>query len=183
MDFTILVNKDNLLEWDYVPEDLVDINEPTGSKLDKTYQNKLNKVAYIFFKLMQQAAKEEKGYEIFIDSSYRTYGYQKRVFDSIVAEKGIEHAQKYCASRRNGQMIEESSEEDPELIWMKENAYRFGYILRYPKGKEEITGFNYERWHYRFVGPEVALEMREKEITTLEEYHEYRKQHSTGLKY
>lgn len=199
MDFTILVNKDNLLEWDYVPEDLVDINEPTGSKLDKTYQNKLNKVAYIFFKLMQQAAKEEKGYEIFIDSSYRTYGYQKRVFDSIVAEKGIEYAQKYCAipgssehqtglafdviSRRNGQMIEESSEEDPELIWMKENAYRFGYILRYPKGKEEITGFNYERWHYRFVGPEVALEMREKEITTLEEYHEYRKQHSTGLKY
>ena len=73
-------------------------------------------------------------------------------------------------------MIEESSEEDPELIWTKENAYKFGYILRYPKGKEDITSFTYERWHYRFVGPEIAQEMHEKGIQTLEEYHMLKKE-------
>lgn len=186
MDFSILVNKENLLSSTFVPKDLVEIQEPTGSKLDKTYINRLNKVAYAFFKLMQQAAKKE-GYEIFIDSSYRTYEYQKRVFDSCAEEKGIDEAKKRVAppggsehqtglaidiiSRRNGIMIEESSDDDPEIIWMKDNCYKYGYILRYPKGKEHITGYSYERWHYRFVGLEIALEMKEKNIETLEEYY------------
>ena len=186
MDFTLLVNKNNLLKEDYVPENLVEIHEPTGEKIDKSYINRLNKTAYEFFKIMQKEALKQ-GYEIFIDSSYRTYEYQKLVFEKNVEEHGIEHAKKYVAppggsehqtglafdviARRNGIMIEKSSDEDPELIWMKENAYKFGYILRYPKDKEQITGFNYERWHYRFVGPEISIYMRENNIETLEEYH------------
>ncbi|MBR3229754.1 MAG: M15 family metallopeptidase [Bacilli bacterium] len=186
MDFTILVNKNTLLKEDYVPENLVEINEPTGEKIDKSYINRLNKTAYEFFKIMQKEALKQ-GYEIFIDSSYRTYEYQKLVFEKNVEEHGIEHAKKYVAppggsehqtglafdviARRNGIMIEKSSDEDPELIWMKENAYKFGYILRYPKDKEKITGFNYERWHYRFVGPEISIYMKENNIETLEEYH------------
>lgn len=186
MDYTILVNKNNLLKEDYVPENLVEIHEPTGEKIDKTYINRLNKTAYEFFKIMQKEALNQ-GYEIFIDSSYRTYEYQKIVFENNVEEHGIEHAKKYVAppggsehqtglafdviARRNGTMIEKSSDEDPELIWMKENAYKFGYILRYPKDKEQITGFNYERWHYRFVGPEISIYMKENNIETLEEYH------------
>lgn len=186
MDFTILVNKNNLLKEDYVPENLIEIHEPTGEKIDKSYINRLNKTAYEFFKIMQKEALKQ-GYEIFIDSSYRTYEYQKLVFEKNVEENGIEHAKKYVAppggsehqtglafdviARRNGTMIEKSSDEDPELIWMKENAYKFGYILRYPKDKEQITGFNYERWHYRFVGPEISIYMKENNIETLEEYH------------
>lgn len=186
MDFTILVNKNNLLKEDYVPENLVEIHEPTGEKIDKTYINRLNKTAYEYFKIMQKEALNQ-GYEIFIDSSYRTYEYQKIVFENNVKEHGIEHTKKYVAppggsehqtglafdviARRNGIMIEKFSDEDPELIWMKENAYKFGYILRYPKDKEQITGFNYERWHYRFVGPEISQYMRDNNIETLEEYH------------
>lgn len=186
MNFAMLVNKEHLLSEDYVPEDLVEIHEPTGEKIDKTYINRMNKTAYKCFKEMQAAAKEE-GYEIFVDSSYRTYEYQKVVFEKNVEMYGIEHARKYVAppggsehqtglvfdviARRDGVMIEESTEEDPELIWMKENAYRFGFILRYPKGKEKITGFNYERWHYRFVGRELAQYMKENNIETLEEYY------------
>lgn len=186
MDFTILVNKNNLLKEDYVPENLIEVHEPTGEKIDKSYINRLNKTAYEFFKIMQKEALKQ-GYEIFIDSSYRTYEYQKLVFEKNVEEHGIEHAKKYVAppggsehqtglafdviARRNGTMIEKSSDEDPELIWMKENAYKFGYILRYPKDKEQITGFNYERWHYRFVGPEISIYMKENNIETLEEYH------------
>lgn len=186
MDFTILVNKNNLLKEDYVPENLIEIHEPTGEKIDKSYINRLNKTAYEFFKIMQKEALKQ-GYEIFIDSSYRTYEYQKLVFEKNVEEHGIEHAKKYVAppggsehqtglafdviARRNGTMIEKSSDEDPEFIWMKENSYKFGFILRYPKDKEQITGFNYERWHYRFVGPEISIYMKENNIETLEEYH------------
>lgn len=186
MDYAMLVNKNNLLKEDYIPENLVEIHEPTGEKIDKSYINRLNKTAYKYFKIMQADALKE-GYEIFIDSSYRTYQYQQKVFENILEKHGLEYAKKYVAppggsehqtglafdviARRDGIMIEKSSDDDPELLWMKENAYKYGYTLRYPKGKEQITGFNYERWHYRFVGPEISLYMNDNNIETLEEYH------------
>ena len=57
----------------------------------------------------------------------------------------------------------------PEAKWLANNAYRFGFILRYPEGKEDITGYNYEPWHIRYVGKEAAKEIYNKGIT-LEEY-------------
>lgn len=189
MDFSILVNKENLLASDYVPDELVTVNEPMGSKIDKTYVNRLNAEVYRNFKLMQAAALKQ-GFEIFVDSSYRTYAYQETVFNSVAVEKGLDHALQYVAPpggsehqtglafdiifRRNGEMIEEQLETDPEIIWLYENSYKYGFILRYPKGKEEITGFNYEPWHFRYVGKELALELHEKDIT-LEEYYELKK--------
>jgi len=189
MDFSILVNKENLLASDYVPDELVTIDEPMGSKIDKNYVNHLNAEVYRNFKLMQADALKQ-GFEIFADSSYRTYAYQEKVFNSIAIEKGLEHALQYVAPpggsehqtglafdvifRRNGEMIEEQLETDPEIIWLYENSYKYGFILRYPKGKEEITGFNYEPWHFRYVGKELAMELHEKDIT-LEEYYELKK--------
>jgi D-alanyl-D-alanine carboxypeptidase len=189
MDYTILVNKDNLLDSDYIPEDMVEINEPTGSKIDKTYVNKLNKEAYASFKLMQAEALKY-GYEIFIDSSYRSYDYQVRVFDATQEQKGLEHTFKAVALpgasehqtglaidiifRRNGEMIEEQKETDPEIEWLFANSYKFGYILRYPKGKEDITGFNFEPWHFRYVGLELAQELHDNSLT-LEEHYSLKK--------
>ncbi len=185
MDYTILVNNKNLLSSEYIPQDLVEINEPMGSKLDKTYVNKLNIKAYHAFKKMQKDALKE-GYEIFIDSSYRTYNYQKKIFDKTVQEKGEKHALKFVAKpggsehqtglaidiifRRNNKMIEEQNENDPEIKWLFLNAYKYGFILRYPKGKEKITGFNFEPWHFRFVGKELAKKIFSENIT-LEEYY------------
>ena len=185
MDYTILVNKENLLPSDYVPEDLVEIHEPTGSKLDKTYVNRLNREVYSAFKDMQKGALKE-GYEIFVDSSYRSYEYQERVFNKVVLEKGVEHAQRFVATpggsehqtglaidiifRRNNKMIEEQTEEDPEIKWLFMHAHQYGFILRYPKGKEEITGFNFEPWHFRYVGKKLSKELFETHIT-LEEYY------------
>ena len=190
MDLEMLVNKENLLSRDYIPTDMVVINEPTGSKIDKTYVNQLNKETYLQFKKMQLAAKEN-GFEIFIDSSYRSYEYQERVFNATVLEKGLDHALKYVAPpggsehqtglafdvifRRNGEMIEEQNETDPEIKWLFANAYKYGFILRYPKGKEDITGYNFEPWHFRYVGLELAKEITEENLT-LEEYHK-NKQH------
>ena len=189
MDYSILVNKDNLLPRDYVPEGLVEIHEPTGSKLDKTYINRLNIEAYKAFKQMQAAALKE-GYEIFVDSSYRTYEYQERVFNNVAAEKGLEHAQKFVAApggsehqtglavdiifRRNNEMIEEQKENDPEIQWLFANAHHYGFILRYPQGKEEITGFNFEPWHFRYVGSKLAAELFSDNLT-LEEYYNLQK--------
>ena len=191
MDFTILVNKDNLLGEHYVPEDMIEIHEPMGSKIDPTYKNRLNKEAYKHFKDMQAAALEA-GFEIFVDSSYRPYEYQKRVFEKTALEKGIVHATNFVAPpggsehqtglafdiifRRNGEMIEEQYETDPEIIWLFQNSYKYGFILRYPQGKEDITGFNFEPWHYRYVGLELAKELHDKGFT-LEEYYELKRGH------
>ena len=185
MDYTILVNKENLLTSDYEPEELIEIHEPTGSKLDKTYVNRLNIDAYNAFKKMQTAALKEK-FEIFIDSSYRTYQYQEKIFNNCILQKGLEHAQKFVAMpggsehqtglaidiifRRNNEMIENQTENDPEIQWMFTNAYKYGFILRYPKGKEKITGFNFEPWHFRYVGKELAKKLYISDIT-LEEYY------------
>ena len=189
MDFEMLVNKENLLSKDYIPEDMVEIHEPMGSKIDASYINSLNIEAYRWFKIMQVDA-YKLGYEIFIDSSYRSYEYQERVFNATAAEKGLDHALKYVAPpggsehqtglafdvifRRNGEMIEEQKETDPEISWLHRNAHKYGFILRYPKGKEQITGFNYEPWHFRFVGRELAMKLKESD-QTLEEYYELKR--------
>lgn len=187
MDYTILINNDNLLRSDYVPEDLIEIHEPMGSKIDKTYVNRLNTKVYAAFKEMQKDALKQ-GFEIFIDSSYRTYDYQKQIFDKTVLQKGLEHALKFVAKpggsehqtglaidiifRRNNQMIEEQSENDPEIKWLFQNAYKYGFILRYPKGKEKITGFNFEPWHFRFVGKKLAKKIFTDNLTLEEYYHQ-----------
>ena len=63
-------------------------------------------------------------------------------------------------------------EETKEYKWLIKNAYKYGFILRYPKGKEDITGYNYESWHYRYVGIEAAKIIYEENIT-FDEYYVY----------
>ena len=61
------------------------------------------------------------------------------------------------------------SETDKEYTWLINNSYKYGFILRYPEGKEKITGYMYEPWHYRYIGTELATELNTQEIT----YEEY----------
>ena len=63
-------------------------------------------------------------------------------------------------------------ENTEEFKWLQNNAYKYGFILRYPKGKENITGYEYESWHYRYVGEEVAEEIHNLDIT-FDEYYAY----------
>ena len=187
--FAILVNKNHPLNRNFIPSDMVEIHEPMGSKLDKSYVNMLNQTAYNAFKQMQAMALNE-GFEIFIDSSYRSYAYQENVFNDVAKEKGLEHTQKYVALpgtsehqtalaidiiyRRNGIMIEDQLDTDSEILWLMNNAHQFGFILRYPLGKEDITGYSYEPWHYRYVGIELAFKLYNDNLT-LEEYYLQRK--------
>ncbi|MDX9918269.1 MAG: D-alanyl-D-alanine carboxypeptidase family protein [Gudongella sp.] len=134
--------------------------------------------------LMLKAAKEEIKKDLVAFSGFRTYSYQKTVFDREVETSGLEYANKYVAKPGHSEhqtglafdiggdsnlWADSGFDDTEEAKWLAENAHRFGFILRYPEGKENITGYNYESWHFRYVGKEHAKEIYDKGIA-LEEY-------------
>lgn len=199
-DYTILVNKEHLLSSDYVPENLVitDNNENNFHDYkDPNFKPMISADILPYFEAMQKAAEALGLRKIIVDSGYRPYEYQQVIFDKSVAEKGLEETLRLVslpgssehqtglaidiAYMDNGVYIEKTSDEDSEIKWLKENAYKFGFILRYPEGKEDVTNIQYERWHYRFVGVEMATILYAEGIT-LDEYYERVEQenHSRG---
>jgi len=177
-DTLVLVNKNNKLKNDFIPNNLI--------KLDLNYSNDekyLKKEAALAFYQLSSDAKK-LGYRIIVVSAYRSYTYQEKLFDYYIKEKGFNYALNCSAKAGHSEHqtglaidVEGSNfdydlfDESKEFEWMKHNSYKYGFILRYPKGKEHITGFKYEPWHYRYVGKEVAKDIYEKNIT-LEEYFE-----------
>lgn len=199
-DYTILVNKEHLLSSDYVPENLVitDNNENNFHDYkDPNFKPMISADILPYFEAMQKAAEALGLRKIIVDSGYRPYEYQQVIFYKSVAEKGLEETLRLVslpgssehqtglaidiAYMDNGVYIEKTSDEDPEIKWLKENAHKFGFILRYPEGKEDVTNIQYERWHYRFVGVEMATILYAEGIT-LDEYYERVEQenHSRG---
>lgn len=172
----VLVNKNNKLPKNYIPNNLEVLD------VKYAYENKyLQKEAKENFeKLSKDAAL--LGYKIIATSTYRTYDYQSELYDFYVKEKGLKYADN-CSARpghsehQTGLAVDvegsnasyDDFEESIEFNWMQENAHKYGFILRYPKGKEHITGFKYEPWHYRYIGKEIATIIYNKNIT-LEEY-------------
>ena len=189
-DYTFLVNKEHLLSSDYVPENLVitDNNENNFHDYkDPNFKPMISADILPYFEAMQKAAEALGLRKIIVDSGYRPYEYQQVIFDKSVAEKGLEETLRLVslpgssehqtglaidiAYMDNGVYIEKTSDVDPEIMWLKENAHKFGFILRYPEGKEDVTNIQYERWHYRFVGVEMATILYAEGIT-LDEYYE-----------
>lgn len=175
-ELLVLVNKNNQLQSDYIPKNLESISLRFANK-DK-YLRKDAKEA--FENLSSEAS--ALGYRIVAVSAYRDYNYQNELFNYYVEEKGLDYALDCSAKpghseHQTGLAVDvegenkdyDNFEDTKEFNWMKENAHRFGFILRYPKGKEHITGFKYEPWHYRYVGIDAAYKIYEKNIT-LEEY-------------
>lgn len=188
MEYDILVNKEHLLNKDYVPENLVitDNNENNFHHYkDPTLKPMVVDIVYkAFLELQKEALKN--GYVIIIDSGYRSSYYQEVIWNNIVKEKGIEYAQKYVmpptssehqtglafdiAYLYNDTFIDDVKSTDKEFLWLKENAYKFGFILRYPLDKEYIAGINFEPWHFRYVGVELSTYLYQENMC-LEEYH------------
>ena len=188
-DYTFLVNKDHLLSSDYVPENLVitDNNENNFHDYkDASLKPMISADIMPYFEALQNAALDAGLRKIIVDSGYRSFEYQKVVFDKSVVEKGIDETLRSVALpgssehqtglaidvayMDNGVYIEKTSDSDPEIKWLKENAHKFCFILRYPEEKEDVTGFKYEWWHYRFIGVEMATILYSEGIT-LDEYH------------
>lgn len=175
-DLLVLVNKNNKLNNDFIPSDL--------ELIDVKYSNEnkyLKKEARINFEKLSNDALE-LGYKIIAVSTYRDYEYQKKLYDYYVENYGLNYADD-CSARpghsehQTGYAVDvmgsnndyDLFEESKEFEWMKENSYRYGFILRYPKDKTNITGFKYEPWHYRYVGNYVSKIIYNNNLT-LEEY-------------
>lgn len=181
-----LVNKKNNLSSTYVPEDLVKL-EGIPTVLENPEINQLRETAYIALKDLFQAATDEEGYELHARSGYRSYGTQRDLYNSYVKNHGQAAADKYSAKPGQSEhqtglsmditcaamnfQLDDTFGNTDEGKWVSENAHRFGFIVRYPKGKEDITGYFYEPWHIRYLGVELATKVYESGLT-LEEYME-----------
>jgi len=178
----ILVNKSHPIDKDYKPDDLVKIKYFVSDRSETTRYMRAE-AAEAFHKLVDKAAAD--GMELKMTTAYRSYNFQKILFDNYVAKEGEEAANQYSArpgqsEHQTGLSVDVSSPSvgyqlsdeygnTEEGKWLAENAYRFGFIIRFPKGKEEITGYQYEPWHIRYVGLTAAKEIYKQNLT-LEEY-------------
>lgn len=171
----VFVNKYHYLKENYVPNNLEIVEKcVSGSR----YLVKDAKEA--FETLCEDIQKQNLNIRLI--SSYRSYSYQETLYNNYVTQDGKEKADTYSAragfsEHQTGLVIDidnaktnyENFENTEEFKWMQENAYKYGFILRYPKGKENITGYVYESWHYRYVGESVATYLKSSNLT-LDEY-------------
>ena len=176
-ELLVLVNKYNQLPPQFNQYNLVNMNPKYTLNDGKQYL--LAGVAYEKYVEMWDAAKKE-GLSMMVVSAYRTEDYQRNLYNNKVRTSGKVYADKYSAraghsEHQTGLAIDIGStytsfEYTAEFKWLEKHAHEYGYILRYPKGKEWITGYAYEPWHYRFVGTDAAKIIYEEGLT-FEEYH------------
>lgn len=182
-DMLVLVNKRRNLPSDYKPKDLVVPKVSFSFKEDLEKRYLREEAALGLEELFEEA--EKNNHILYAVSGYRSYNTQKGVFDRKEKSVGFEKANQLVAfpgqsehqtglamdisSKSANLSLEEVFGQVPEGIWVKENAHKFGFIIRYPKEATEITGYSYEPWHIRYVGKEVATEIYEKNVT-LEEF-------------
>ena len=181
MNYLILVNKNNKVPDNYLNE--VELIKTTN------YDNKevhVEKETYKHYLKLKEYLKT-KNIDISIESSYRTIEKQQSIWNDYLEEKGLDYCNKYVAVpgysehhtglcidiifKVNNEYIVDNIAENDNPIYKEIHKVLqdYGFILRYPKNKEEITGYNYEPWHIRYVGTKEAQEMRMKNLT-LEEY-------------
>ena len=138
--------------------------------IDKTAESALNK--------MINAAKQD-GINLFIKSGYRSYSTQKTLYNNYVARDGVAAADRYSARPGHSEhqtglafdlnSLEQSFGETKEGKWLAEHCHEYGFIIRYPKDKEDVTGYMYEPWHVRYLGDDIAKDVYESG-KCLEEY-------------
>lgn len=180
MNYLMLVNKEHGLSESYVPKVLVDVDSKykDGVKLEEQACLKwLELKSYVL----------EMGYVIDVESGYRSYDYQDKLLKKLIAAKGDDYAidaiaipghsehqtglaLDYCLYRAGCYVVEEEMYTCEECKKISDIAHKYGFIVRYPKGKEDITGYKYEPWHLRYVGLDLAEHLYVNKIT-LDEYY------------
>lgn len=179
-----LVNKERSLPSDYIPNDLVDIT--VLHKTEKPESKMLRKEASAALsELFENGMKNN--FKFIAVSGYRSHSRQVYLFNNYAKNHGEEEANRFSArpgqsehqtgltmdvsiESLNFKLVEELGE-TPEGKWLAENAHKYGFIIRYPKGREHITGYQYEPWHIRYLGKDLAAKVYESNLT----YDEYYK--------
>ena len=183
LDTAMLVNKYYRLDNTYNPDDLVVI--PQTYSWGDAGSQMVREVAYSAFLDMWNAAAEE-GYYLMVSSSYRSYEEQEIVYNNYKNSSGERYADSIAArpgssEHQTGLTLDIFSRDNSNRAtfagsevanWIAENSYKYGFILRYPEDKVDITGYSYEAWHFRYVGEDIATYIYEHDIT-FEEYYAY----------
>lgn len=179
LGFGILVNKYYSLPDKYAPDDIVSMSNQYAYP-----DNSIRSEVYDAFKEMSKAAKED-GITLIVNSSYRDYETQKEIYEDYKDKNGAEYADKYAArpnfsEHQTGLSLDifspgygmKNFESSSAFVWLSSNCYKYGFILRYPKDKEDLTGYSYEAWHYRYLGKDLAQKVHESTLT-FDEYYAY----------
>lgn len=174
IDGYLIANKTYSLPSDFIPQNPeVPVTEARSNKsLDKDLMEAFRKM---------QAAASAKGLNIYIASGYRSYDYQVSLYNRYVANDGKAAADTYSSRPGNSEhqtglcfdlnSIEDSFQYTNEGKWVNDNCYKYGFCIRFPKGKEAYTGYQYESWHLRYVGEELAEKLYNNgDWISLEEY-------------
>lgn len=175
----MLVNKFHYLGR-YIPSDLVTI-EPNYTRNG----GQLTRTAFEAFKRLSNTARQE-GLNIVSQSAFRSYETQRYIYNNFLLQNPQSVVDTFSArpghsEHQTGLAIDVATLTSGtlgsfvytnEFKWMQENAHLFGFILRYPEGKEHLTGYMYEPWHWRFVGIEAATYIHQNNIT-FDEYHAF----------
>jgi D-alanyl-D-alanine carboxypeptidase len=183
----VIANKRRPLQpTDYSPGDLVAPDVPLRLTAQTEEMQVRAAVAAALEDLVAAAGKD--GLDLMVSSAYRSYAYQEGLYNTYVRQQGqavadtqsarpghsehqtglavdIEPASRECE-------IEECFGDLPEGKWVAANAYKYGFVVRYAKGKDHITGYIYEPWHLRYVGKPLAAELHRLGNPTLEEFFE-----------
>jgi len=177
----VVVNKQRSLQpSDYSPSDLITVAVP------HTWQPQLRQEAAAAAVAMFAAARDEAGLSLASNSAYRGFAAQTRVYSALVDAEGVAAADQSIArpgssEHQTGLAIDVGAEsgqcslhacfaETPEGVWLAQNSVRFGFLLRYPADKVAVTGYEFEPWHFRYIGVDLAAEMQSAGMRTLEEF-------------
>jgi len=180
----VVVNKPLPLNpIDYVPKDLVVPSVPLrvpGNESMELRQVTATAVEKLF------AGAKDAGYNLMLSSGYRSYTYQVNLYNGYVKSSSVAEADKTSARPGHSEHqtglaldVEPTSKkceldtcfgDTPEGKWLAANAYKYGFIIRYPADKVAVTGYDYEPWHIRYVGTDLSTELHNTGVTTLEEF-------------
>ncbi len=181
-DYITLVNRDNLLAEDYVPADMVEDLDCRKVSYDKIQlRETVAEALYVLFD-----AAQEDGIYLYAHSGYRSYRTQKTQYynrleshngvdDGVVQYPGASEHQSGMAidvinkSGIGKKFTNDAFGNSKEGKWLAENCWDYGFIIRYPEDKQDITKISYESWHLRYVGVQVAQYMRDHHLC-LEEF-------------
>lgn len=183
---TVLVNKEYSLPSSYIPKELVipDVRFFAAESEEKKYMR--SEAASALEEMFAAAA--DSGETLYGVSAYRSYSRQSEIYNKNIRQRGSAATNKVSAipghsEHQTGLAIDISCKElngslsekfayTSEGQWVSDNSYKYGFIVRYPKDKEHITGYTYEPWHIRYVGTDLATYLHDNDYT-LEEYFNY----------
>ena len=172
-----LIDKKHTVSSDYIPKNLIPLKKNELFDINKNNLS-LRSEAYEALKKLAEAALKD-GIKLTVSSTYRSYEYQKNLFDYWVSVDGLEEAERESARPGTSQHqlglaldfapVDDAFDETPAGKWVYENASKYGWSLSFPQGYEHVTGYRWECWHFRYIG-KTAVDFQKKWFSNIQQF-------------